>query len=205
MSFVKKVKLSITIALITSIIFSIFSFAQTSDEIRKDFIRLHVIANSDSDADQDLKLMVRDFVLNQGSVIFDGTVTPQNVFSKVPYHLPKLEELTEEYVNSLGFDYNITITLEEEYFTTRTYSTVTLPAGNYTALKVVIGEGTGKNWWCVMFPPMCISAADEQVVLKANVTNKEFDLVTRNPKFEVRFKIVEIIEEFKNKYQTNLK
>lgn len=199
MSIVKKVKLSVTIAIVASIIFSIYSFAQTSEEIRSDFIRLHVIANSDSAFDQELKLNVRDFVLNNGSTIFDGTVNPQNVFLKVPKYLPELEELTEKFIRTYGYDYNVTITLEKEYFTTRTYNTVTLPAGEYTALKVVIGDGSGKNWWCVMFPPMCISAADEQEVLKTKVTENELRLVNKNPQFEVRFKIIELIEEIKLK------
>lgn len=201
MTFVKKIKISITIAIIASLVFSVYSFAKTSEQIRNDFIRLHVIANSDSESDQNLKLDVRDFILNKGSAIFDGTINPSNVYLKVPEKLPLLEDQVEKYIQSLGYNYCVRITLVKEYFTTRTYSTATLPAGEYTALKVIIGEGTGKNWWCVMFPPMCISAADEQKVLKENVTESELKLVNKNPKFEVRFKIVEILEKIKLNYK----
>lgn len=202
MNFVNKIKISITIALITSIIFSIYSFAKTSEQIRNDFIRLHVIANSDSAEDQSLKLSVRDYILNAGSHIFDGTITPQNVYIKVPEKLDELEEKVMCYIKNLGYSYDVTITLTDEYFSTRTYNTVTLPAGRYTALKVIIGEGNGKNWWCVMFPPMCISAANEQEILKNNLTSEEFSLVNRNPKYEVRFRIIEIIEEIKIKFKS---
>lgn len=197
MTFAKKIKISIVFAIVISVVFSIYTFAKTSEKIRNDFIRLHVIANSDTDADQELKLQVRDFMLNEGSDIFDGTVNTTNVYEKIPERLPVLEEKTEGYIKSLGYNYKVKITLEKEYFTTRTYSSATLPAGKYTALKVIIGEGEGRNWWCVMFPPMCISAADEQKVLNEYVSVSELKLISRNPQFEVRFKIVEIIEEIK--------
>lgn len=201
MSIGKKIKISFIVALFASIVFSVISFSETSEEIRKSFIRLHVIANSDTSVDQNLKLAVRDFLLAEGDEIFDGTVNIENAKSMIIPRLKVLNESVNMYVRSRGFDYEVKVELKEEYFTTRTYNKVTLPAGKYLALKVVIGEGKGKNWWCVMFPPMCISAADEETVLKNNISGKEFDLVNRNPKYEVRFKIIELIEDIKFKFQ----
>ncbi len=90
------------------------------------------------------------------------------------------------------------ILIGEEYFDTRTYETLTLPAGYYTAVRVVIGEGVGQNWWCVMFPPMCLPAAQGETSIDAYLENDEVKLVESNPKYEPRFKVVEIYEKFRN-------
>lgn len=202
MSFVKKFEISISLAMITAIIFSIISFADTAKKIREDVLRLHVIAASDSEADQTLKLKVRDAILIAGADIFDGSVDVENAVKKITPKIKTLEETANKVIKENRFDYDVAITIDREYFTTRTYETVTLPAGEYLSLIVKIGEGKGKNWWCVMFPPMCISAADEDTVLRLALNKNEINLVNRNPKFEPRFKIIEIFENFKNRTKT---
>lgn len=202
MSFIKKFEFSISLAMITAIIFSVFSFADTAEKIRSDVLRLHVIAASDSAADQTLKLKVRDAILTAGTDIFDGSVDVENAVKKITPKIKTLEETANKVIKENGFDYDVAITIDKEYFTTRTYETVTLPAGEYLSLIVKIGEGKGKNWWCVMFPPMCISAANEDMVLKSALNKNEINLVNRNPKFEPRFKIIEIFENFKNRTKT---
>lgn len=202
MSFVKKIEFSISLAIITAIIFSVFSFADTAEKIREDVLRLHVIADSDSAVDQTLKLKVRDAILAAGTDIFDGSVDVENAVKKITPKIKTLEETANNVIKENGFDYDVAITIDKEYFTTRTYETVTLPAGEYLSLIVKIGEGKGKNWWCVMFPPMCISAANEDMVLKSALNKNEINLVNRNPKFEPRFKIIEIFENFKNRTKT---
>ncbi len=199
MSFFKKVEISVAIALSISLIFSIFSFAETSAQIRKEILRLHVIANSDSVVDQNLKLAVRDALLAEGVEIFNGSVNIQNAIEKINPELERLKKTAKAVISERGFDYAVKITLSREYFTTRTYETVTLPAGEYLALRVVIGKGEGKNWWCVMFPPMCISAAEETDKLENILTQDEVTLVKKSPKFEPRFKIVELYETIKQK------
>lgn len=199
MNFRNKIKLSVCSALIVSVLFSVISFAKTSEQIRGDVLRLHVIAASDSKEDQSLKLKVRDAVLAAGSDIFDGSVDIENAVEKITPEMPKLEKVAEDVVKSYGYDYDVTVTLSREYFTTRTYDTVTLPAGKYLALRVVIGKGEGHNWWCVMFPAMCLPAADKYRELDAVLDRKEVRLVEKNPKFEVRFKVVELYEQIKNK------
>lgn len=197
MSLSKKIKISISVGIIVAVIFSICSFAKTSEEIRSDVLRLHVIANSDTSVDQNLKLRLRDFILQEGKDIFDGSVNVENAVEKIEPKLPELEKSAKNFVKQSGFDYDVKITLSNEYFTTRTYETVTLPAGRYLALRVVIGSGEGHNWWCVMFPPMCVPAADKRDELENVFSEKEIKLVESKPKYEPRFKVVEIYEQLK--------
>lgn len=197
MSFSGKIRISIAVGIVTAVIFSICSFAKTSEEIRSDVLRLHVIANSDSSVDQNLKLRLRDYILEEGEDIFDGSVNVENAVEKIVPKLSELEKSAETFVKNAGFDYDVKITLSNEYFTTRTYESVTLPAGKYLALRVVIGSGEGHNWWCVMFPPMCVPAADKKDEIENVFTDKEIKLVESKPKYEPRFKVVEIYEQIR--------
>lgn len=197
MSLSKKIKLSVTVGIIVAILFSICSFAKTSEEIRSDVLRLHVIANSDTSVDQNLKLRLRDYILQEGKDIFNGSVNVENAVEKIEPVLPELEKSAKAFVNQAGFYYDVKISLSNEYFTTRTYETVTLPAGKYLALRVVIGSGEGHNWWCVMFPPMCVPAADKKDEIENVFSEKEIKLVESKPKYEPRFKVVEIYEQLK--------
>lgn len=197
MSLSKKIKISVTVGIVVAILFSICSFAKTSEEIRSDVLRLHVIANSDTSVDQNLKLRLRDYILQEGKDIFNGSVKVENAVEKIEPVLPELEKSAKAFVNQAGFDYDVKISLSNEYFTTRTYETVTLPAGKYLALRVVIGSGEGHNWWCVMFPPMCVPAADKKDEIENVFSEKEIKLVESKPKYEPRFKVVEIYEQLK--------
>lgn len=199
MSLFKRIEISLMIAVFTSLCFSMVSFAMVSDDIREDILRLHIIANSDSEKDQQLKLKVRDALLASGKECFDGSINIDNATKKLLPELDTLEKIAEDAIKSSGFDYGVKITLKKEYFTTRTYEDITLPAGKYLSLNVKIGEANGKNWWCVMFPPMCVSAADENTILASVLNTNELNLVNRNPKYEPRFKIVELIESIKNR------
>lgn len=197
MSLSKKIKISVTVGIVVAILFSICSFAKTSEEIRSDVLRLHVIANSDTSVDQNLKLRLRDYILQEGKDIFNGSVNVENAVEKIEPALPELEKSAKAFVNQAGFDYDVKISLSNEYFTTKTYETVTLPAGKYLALRVVIGSGEGHNWWCVMFPPMCVPAADKKDEIENVFSEKEIKLVESKPKYEPRFKVVEIYEQLK--------
>lgn len=197
MSLSKKIKISLSVGIIVAVVFSICSFAKTSEEIRSDVLRLHVIANSDTSVDQNLKLRLRDFILQEGKDIFNGSVNVENAVEKIEPKLPELEKSAKNFVKQSGFNYDVKITLSNEYFTTRTYETVTLPAGRYLALRVVIGSGEGHNWWCVMFPPMCVPAADKRDEIENVFSEREIKLVESKPKYEPRFKVVEIYEQIK--------
>ncbi|MBQ7957530.1 MAG: stage II sporulation protein R [Clostridia bacterium] len=200
----KKIRLfeiSLLAGLVIAVVFSITSFASTCDEIRTDVLRLHVIANSDSEEDQQLKLKVRDALLKTGKNIFDDSVTRENAEEKIRNEKEKLELTAKKVIRENGFDYDVEITVTEEFFNTRTYENITLPAGKYMAVRVLIGENAGKNWWCVMFPPLCIPAAQADINLYLD--EKEVKLVETNPKYEPRFKIIEIYEEIKNHFNSN--
>ena len=191
-----KVEVSVAIALVFCFIVNITVFSNQCDNIREKMLRMHVIANSDSKEDQILKLKVRDAVLEKGKEIFDGSITSDEAEEKIRPHINELRQSALSVIRNEGFDYDVTITVQEDFFETRTYdNSVTLPAGYYTAVKVIIGEGTGKNWWCVMFPPMCLPAADAECKISDVLSNYENDLVNNGEKYRFKFKIIEIYEE----------
>lgn len=197
----KAFELSLLIGFVVTIVFSITGFASTCEEIRGDVLRLHVLANSDSEEDQQLKLKVRDALLEKGKSIFDGSVTKENAEEKIEKEKELLIETAKEVIEENGFDYDVEITVTDEFFTTRTYENITLPAGKYKAVRVLIGESSGQNWWCVMFPPLCIPTAQPDMNLF--FTEDEIRLVESNPKYEPRFKIIEIYENIKNHFNSN--
>jgi len=132
-------------------------------ELADSVIRFHVIANSDSEADQTLKLAVRDRVLARAEEIYPEDATLSQARAALEGHLSALAAAGREVVEEQGYDYPVTARLEETWFPTKEYEGFALPAGNYTALRVTIGEGKGQNWWCVAFPPLCLGAASETV------------------------------------------
>lgn len=196
-----RLEASILIAIIICCAMNITAFSEQCDNIREKMLRMHVIANSDSEADQDLKLKVRDAVLKEGKEIFDGSVTADEAEERILPHIEQLRQTALEVIKDEGYNYDVQITVQKEYFATRTYeNSVTLPAGYYTAVKVIIGEGAGQNWWCVMFPPMCLPAADAECEISDVLTDEETDIVKNVDKYEFKFKIVEFFENLlKNK------
>ena len=196
-----RIEISLLIALIICGALNINAFSQQCDNIREKMLRMHVIANSDSEEDQQLKLKVRDAVLSAGKEVFDGSVTAIEAKEKITPYIDYFENIALETIKNEGFDYNVKITVQKEYFNTRTYeNSVTLPAGYYTAVKVIIGEGKGQNWWCVMFPPMCLPTAVAECEMSDVLTEDETEIVTETEKYEFKFKIVEFFEEiFNNK------
>lgn len=194
-----RIEISILIAIIICGVFNVNAFSQQCENIREKMLRMHVIANSDSDEDQALKLKVRDAVLTAGKDVFNGSVTSQEAERKISPHIDYLEKVALETIKNEGFDYKVKITIDKEYFNTRTYdNSVTLPAGYYTAVKVIIGEGKGQNWWCVMFPPMCLPSAVAECKISDVLTEDETEIVTDSEKYKFRFKIVELFEGILN-------
>ena len=187
----------VAVVTVVAAVFSVVSFASGCAEVRHDVLRLHVVGASDSEFDQSLKLKVRDAVLEKGGELFDGTVTADEAEKIITPRIDELKAIAEEVLEENGCDYKVDIQVGEEYFTTRCYENFTMPAGVYTAVRVNIGSAEGKNWWCVMFPPLCLPAASAEA--DAFFTDEEMKIVSASPKYEPRFKIVEIYESIKNK------
>ena len=201
---IKMIEISVAIGLVVSIIFSVIGFGADCREIRNNVIRLHILANSDTDEDQNVKLLVRDALLSCGSDIFGGEVNIDNASECLAEEKAELICKANEILAENGFDYTAEIFLTEEYFPTREYEDFTLPAGEYLALKVVLGKGEGHNWWCVMFPPLCLPAATKRTDTEIILGKDGAEILSNPVKYEMRFKIVEIIEELRMKLKNNI-
>lgn len=154
--------ISMLIGAAVSIILGSFSaFAAECDRLPDKLFRMHFLANSDSEEDQALKYALRDFLSEDMQYIFEGCTTAEEAKNAAKANLKDITLKAQEFVYNMGYDYRITASVEKVYFTTRQYGNLTVPAGEYNALRVLIGEGEGKNWWCVMFPPLCLGAAGE--------------------------------------------
>lgn len=197
----KKFEISLLIALVITICVGGFTtFAAECDNIRQDVLRLHILANSDSEEDQALKLQVRDRILSEMDETFDLPETLEEAKESAQKNLEIIQEIAEDEIAKNGYNYSVNAEYVNMYFTTRQYETFTLPAGSYDAVRVTIGEAEGQNWWCVLYPPLCLPAAQPEQTLQENLSESETDLVTRNPKYEVRFAVVEWFESLKNSF-----
>ena len=164
-------------------------------------IRFHVIANSDSEEDQALKLAVRDRVLEQAEGLYPQNATLSQAQAALEGYLGALAAAGRAVVEEKGYDYPVTAQLEESWFPTKEYEGFALPAGKYTALRVTIGEGRGQNWWCVAFPPLCLGAASETVEQAAQAglfTPEQAALVTGGGEgYVLKFKAMELLGELR--------
>lgn len=182
--------------LVACVLLSMGRFTAVCGEIRSEVVRLHVLANSDSEADQALKLHVRDAVLAAADGLLDGVTDRAAAVELVSAQLPHLKAAAAACIEEHGYSYPVNVELTEMYFTTRTYDAGTLPAGRYQALRVTIGEGAGHNWWCVVYPPLCLSAAAEPTRLNDVLDEQACEVVEQPERYEVRFKVVEWLEEW---------
>jgi stage II sporulation protein R len=160
-------------------------------------IRLHVVANSDSDADQELKLEARDAVLDQLSDLLSGVSSRDEAAQLIEENLTSIEETARAVVRDAGCDYAVTACLTQEDSPTKEYETFALPAGVYTSLRVTIGSGAGHNWWCVLYPPLCTASALDSDSA-AMLTDDEINLITGGGgEYVVRFKCMELLAQIK--------
>lgn len=167
-------------------------------------IRLHVIANSDSAEDQALKLQVRDKILEQADSLYPPGADAETARQGIQAHLTQLAQVGRQVVREQGYDYPVTTAVKEVWFPTKQYEGFALPAGNYTALQVVIGEGSGQNWWCVVFPPLCLGSVTEELETAeqaGSFTPGQSALITgESGGYVVKFKAMELWENFKRKF-----
>ena len=172
----------------------------TQRDLADRVVRLHVLANSDSEEDQALKLLVRDAVLERTTEILEQSEDRESAEALLRESLPELETIAEETVRANGYSYAVTAELEDTSFPTKEYDGFSLPAGEYLALRILIGEGAGQNWWCVVFPPLCTAASADvpETALAAGFTEDQVGLMTEEDSgYVLKFKAVEWWEQLK--------
>ncbi len=183
-----------------------FSYATVVfDDISDSVFRLHIIANSDSKEDQDLKLLVRDNVLKYMKEISTDVSSKEEVISLMEDHLDDFKSIAISTIRENGFDYDVNLRIGKFDFPTKTYGDISLPSGMYDALRIEIGDAIGQNWWCVMFPTLCfvdVSSGslddDSKAVLEESLNDEGFDLVSENnSKSKFKFKLVEFFEDIR--------
>ena len=197
----KKFFCSVIAGIIITVSVTAYSDSIQSD-IAQNILRLHILANSDSEEDQKLKLQVRDRLLREGKEIFDGSVSAEDAERLLAENREKLLNAAQDEIEKLGYDYDVTLKTGEYDFPAKEYGNIILPAGTYRAVRVEIGKAEGKNWWCVMFPPLCfvdasvgVADTESMELLKNNMSDQSFELIADDtPSVEVRFKIVDFMQ-----------
>ncbi|MCR5208552.1 MAG: stage II sporulation protein R [Eubacterium sp.] len=193
----KKLYIFIPLFIIFTLLFSsITPVIKTSENISDKIFRLHIIANSDSEADQILKLRVRDNILECADSIYKNCNCIQSAVKVSSENLEVFKEAARKTIAFYGYTYDIKAYVTKDFFGTRKYDGFTLPAGNYNCLKIVIGEGKGRNWWCVMFPQVCLSGCTDD--FDSYFSEEEKELITSSG-YKVRFKVAEIYEKLINR------
>ncbi len=203
----KKIICALCIGFLCTVIIS-SGFEKTQTALASGVLRLHVLANSDSPEDQELKLKMRDCIIKKMENLFDKDGNVDTAKASVLENLDNIKKCAEEEIQRNGFDYEVNVSLGMSSFPTKDYGSIVLPAGEYEALKVEIGSAKGKNWWCVLFPPLCF--VDESCVTTDSDSfnrlekalgeeNAEFVKKDKNAGVRFRFKAYEMWQSGKQK------
>ena len=196
----KRWELALMLGVLCALVLGVW-LSREQQELADSVIRLHVIANSDSSGDQALKLAVRDQVLAQAEDLYPEGASLEEAQKALEGHLAALAAAGRAVVEEQGYDYPVTAPITPCWFPTQEYEDFALPAGEYTALRIVIGEGEGRNWWCVAFPPLCLGAASETVEEAAQAgyfTQDQARLITgENGGYVLKLKSMELLGELK--------
>ena len=178
---------------------------RTKRTLSNNIFRLHILANSDSEEDQALKLKVRDAILQYMETLNTANQDKQSVIELSKNHIEDFKTIAKKIIQENGYNYSVSAEIGNFYFPTKYYGNISLPAGDYDALKIEIGDAKGQNWWCSLFPPLCFVSVSSGVVekegeeyLKENLTEEEFEIISEaSPEIEFKFKIVELINQKK--------
>ncbi|MBP3255418.1 MAG: stage II sporulation protein R [Clostridia bacterium] len=200
-----KNSLILIILLFFYIFVSAFSYVNAvSNDISKSVFRLHVLANSDSESDQNLKYKVRDNLIEYMNSLCSNTTSKDEAMQIAESHLEDFILIAQNTVYENGYNYNVTAEIGNFSFPKKNYGDISLPEGMYDALRVKIGEAKGQNWWCVMFPPLCfvnvssgIIPEDSKELMKEELTDDEYSIITNEDRQDIKFKLG-ILEWFKN-------
>ncbi|MDO5124222.1 MAG: stage II sporulation protein R [Eubacteriales bacterium] len=182
---------ALVVGMIITILASTVTFSGECKEISDKVFRIHILANSDSKEDQALKLKVRDEVIAYSEELLKDVHSKQEAMNTVLINLDEIQSVAQQVILDEGFDYPVKLKITKMYFDTRYYESITMPSGLYDALRIEIGKAKGKNWWCVMYPSLCIYSDAKSDSLRDNLTDREYKIITSDSKYEFRFKIVE--------------
>ena len=188
------IPLFLTFTIILGIAQPVVAAVKTSEDISNKVFRLHILANSNSTEDQNTKLMLKNFILENSEDVIGGK-TLDEAISNAKNNRKEITEMCNEYLKSIGIDYKVVVRVVKEYLKTRVYDDFTLPAGKYNSLKIELGEAKGHNWWCIVFPSVCLSACTES--MNDYLSEDEMKLVSNT--YSPKFKVVEIYESAKEK------
>ncbi len=189
----KKFKIFVPVFLALSIAYtSLSGLTSTAENISDKVLRLHILANSDSSEDQSIKLQLRDYFLENSRDFFTGDNIAENI-EIADNNIDYIQKLCNDYLEQ--YNQSASVSLTNEYFSTRVYDDFTLPAGNYNTIKIEIGEGRGHNWWCIVFPSVCLSSCS--ATMDEYLTDEEMELI--NSGYSPKFKVIEIYEQIKDR------
>ncbi len=196
-----------SIVMIAAVIGAIYSICVLQG-ITDNLVRLHVIANSDCEEDQALKLKVRDSVVEYTDSLLSGVGSASESLELLREHTQDIQQVAKQRLEEEGSEYDVSVYTGDFAFPAKNYGDITLPAGTYQSLRVVIGEGSGANWWCVLFPPLCFVNAGydhaDAPALEEVLPGESYEIIQTDPKedtVKIRFKIVEFFEESVQKIQ----
>lgn len=193
--FMKLLIKSLCIAFVLTVIYSVIPFQAECEQISNEVFRLHILANSDSEEDQSLKLRVRDSLLRYTDRLFSKAENSDKAERIARDNLESLRAVAQREVYANGYDYKVKAEVVNMYFNTRYYERYTMPAGMYDALRITIGSGEGHNWWCVMYPSICISSAVETDKRVEDTFSQNQQEIVKGNEFKYKFKVVEIFEK----------
>lgn len=172
------------------------------EKIYESVVRLHVLANSDSESDQALKLKVRDAILAYVSPRVIDSVSREDAIEILEDELDDIKKIAADVVSAEGYGYSVEVTLTLEEYPTRNYEAMSFPSGEYVSLRVMIGEAEGQNWWCVLFPPLCLSAAsekleNEEAFIAVGLNSDQYKIITEtdDATYYLRFKLLEVLQK----------
>lgn len=193
-----KTRITFCVSVVLLMIIMPFLPIRGEGDIYKNTLRLHVLANSDSTRDQELKLLVRDALVKKADEITAKCTDIESAKQVYSDNLEVLKKTAEDVLKDEGCELPVSLTLGEEYYPERRYGDIRLPSGRYSSLKVNIGESEGQNWWCVLFPPLCVEAAEaEEELVATGFTPNQIKVLTdsETPKYVIRFRILEWAED----------
>ena len=209
----KKLNFIFILTILVFIYIALLSFNYSkaiSSNLSDSVFRLHIIANSDSSADQELKLKVRDKIIEYMNTLTSNSSDKKDVISMVNNHLDSFKEIALNTIKGNGYNYDVNIEIGNFHFPTKSYGDISFPAGNYDALKIEIGDAIGQNWWCVLFPPLCFVNSSTGVVpddskntLKENINSESYEIISEGNKsnntsdIKIKFKIIEFFNNFR--------